>query len=82
MENGGEENLSLIEVREEHRLIYGPNLNPEKYEGELGTWLVFICIIGFSLIPIEIFIKDLLDSSIENPIIIKLQRASLNNNTR
>jgi hypothetical protein len=49
------------------------------YQGDLGNFMYFICIIGLILIPMEIFLEDLVVNKIENPIIINMQKQSFNN---
>jgi hypothetical protein len=68
----GKNDWSLEEVRQNQKEFYGPNVDPDKYEGDLGNFMYFLCLIGMSLIPLEIFLKDLIVSRIENPIIISL----------
>lgn len=68
----------IIEARRHIREVYGQHIQPEKYSGELGTKMFFLCIIGFTMIPLEIFLKDILTQSFENPLIQSLQGSLMN----
>ena len=46
-------------MSENQIMIYGPNVDPEKYQGDLGNFMYFLCIIGLTLIPMEVFLEDL-----------------------
>ena len=48
----------IIEARRHIKELYGDHIQPEKYSGELGTKMFFLCIVGFTMIPVEIFLKD------------------------
>ena len=65
--------MSLQEAKENQKQIYGPNMDPDMYQGELGNCMYLICIIGLSLIPLEIFLEDLVVNRIEDPIIQEMQ---------
>jgi hypothetical protein len=71
--------MSLQEAKENQKQIYGPNMDPDMYQGDLGNCMYFICIIGLSLIPLEIFLEDLVVNRIEDPIILAMQARSQNN---
>ncbi len=49
--------------------MYGTNVG--KYN--IGTYVYYFCILGFILIPLEIFLKDIVTNRIENDLIIKMQ---------
>lgn len=62
---------TMVEAKRHIREIYGENIPLNKYEHFEGSkTFIFLCILGLSMIPLEIFLKDVLTAKIENNLIM------------
>ena len=62
----------MMEAKRHIKEIYGDNVKPSKYT-QFGSKMFCLCILCFTLIPIEIFLREIVISRIEDKAIIKLQ---------
>ena len=68
----GEQTMNMYEAKKHIKEMYGPDIRPSKYT-DIGKGVFILCILGFTLIPLEVFLKDVIISEFENDLIIKLQ---------
>ena len=52
---------SMIVAKRHIKEMYGDNVSPGKYT-QFGKKMFIICVIGFTLIPLEIFLKEIMIS--------------------
>ncbi|TNV86647.1 hypothetical protein FGO68_gene16613 [Halteria grandinella] len=65
---------TVLEAKRHIQELYGDQVKAGKYTNLSATSIFTIGIIMFTMVPIEIFLRDFLSKKVENPIIVTLQQ--------